>query len=115
MTGAFPLGVFKDRKGEPERSIERSESAALPLEPPVVESPPAASEVGAVALGRIPEVALKISGFGGQGILFLGMALLARWSVPFLLTKSASLDPRSADLMRSPRSPWYWFRRGPRW
>jgi hypothetical protein len=55
--------------------------------------------------------------FGTAAIiaLFLGMALLARWSVPFLLTKSASVDPRSADLMRSPRSPWYWLRRGPRW
>jgi 2-oxoisovalerate ferredoxin oxidoreductase beta subunit len=77
MTKVFPLGVLKDRDVEPE-----SDAAEPQLAPP--ESVPhllGLEEEGAtlVSLPRTPAVyrdpRLKIAGFGGQGILLLGLVL----------------------------------------
>ena len=40
------------------------------------------------------------------GVL-LGVWLIGRWTVPYLLTRASSADPRSASLMRSPRNAWF--------
>ncbi len=53
--------------------------------------------------------------FGSAALLglVLGVWLIGRWTVPSLLTKSGSIDPRNANLMRSPRTAWYlWGRHG---
>jgi 2-oxoisovalerate ferredoxin oxidoreductase beta subunit len=75
MTPVFPLGVFKDQSGggakiavAAEEKTTR-ESHALRAPSTQLSSP------GALARGEAPPVALKISGFGGQGILFMGIAL----------------------------------------
>jgi 2-oxoisovalerate ferredoxin oxidoreductase beta subunit len=73
MFPIFPLGVYKDAGGNgktPEAqelrkpAIPDAKSAEVP-EPPK----------GGLAGGTSPEVSMKISGFGGQGILFAGIAL----------------------------------------
>jgi 2-oxoisovalerate ferredoxin oxidoreductase beta subunit len=76
MYPIFPLKVFKD--------IDRSaDIRPAPVKPratfkqavspePAVQPPPA---LGAVARGELKEVALTLSGFGGQGVLFAGLAL----------------------------------------
>jgi 2-oxoisovalerate ferredoxin oxidoreductase beta subunit len=76
MFPIFPLKVFKD--------IDRSaEIYPVSLEPGVnsknalaPEPESAAPQVlGTVARGELKEVALTLSGFGGQGVLFAGLAL----------------------------------------
>jgi hypothetical protein len=53
----------------------------------------------------------RLFGSAAMLALLLGVCLLGRWSVPYLLTRSGSIDPRSASLMRSPRTAWYlWWR-----
>jgi len=65
----FPLGVFRD--------IDRSDD----LRPTVVEPPPAKPAVKetaskpSAAAEKFDEIDLIISGFGGQGVLFSGIAL----------------------------------------
>ena len=75
MIPIFPLKVFKDRdsslassasskaKAAPKHSAESQSKAQPPTAP------------GAVARGEIDEVAMTLSGFGGQGVLFAGLAL----------------------------------------
>ena len=72
----FPLKIFKERTGNgsgasaaaeakvPERAVHEDVSAETEN-----------SVRGAVARGELAEVSMKISGFGGQGILFAGVAL----------------------------------------
>ena len=76
MIPVFPLKVFKD--------VDKSaEIHAAPLKPRVGSKQPAAAEtavqappfLGSVAKGELKEVALTLSGFGGQGVLFAGLAL----------------------------------------
>jgi 2-oxoisovalerate ferredoxin oxidoreductase beta subunit len=75
MIPAFPLGVFKEQAGGRTRTAATdevkpiSEGHALPVDSPLQ------FFQGAVARGEKPPVALKISGFGGQGVLFIGIAL----------------------------------------
>ena len=73
MFPVFPLGVYKDKKSELAPSngaAPKSESLLRLLDLPEEEmeqaSPAAAAEVNA---------RVKIAGFGGQGILFMGVAL----------------------------------------
>ncbi len=76
MIPVFPLKVFKDidRKAEIHRA---------PLEPKGVSRQAASPEqaiqtshaFGAVARDELKEVSLTLSGFGGQGVLFAGLAL----------------------------------------
>jgi 2-oxoisovalerate ferredoxin oxidoreductase beta subunit len=76
MLPVFPLKVFKDidRKSElqpivisPRKSAERKAQSESALQAP--------PEFGKVARGELDEVALTLSGFGGQGVLFAGLAL----------------------------------------
>jgi 2-oxoisovalerate ferredoxin oxidoreductase beta subunit len=76
MMSVFPLGVFKD--------IDRSaEILSVPTRHKVAPKPPVSPEsaipsvqvLGAVARGELKEEALTLSGFGGQGVLFAGLAL----------------------------------------
>jgi 2-oxoisovalerate ferredoxin oxidoreductase beta subunit len=76
MLSVFPLGVYRDRK-EGGYSVPASVAARMTAAPSEV-SDPGGEELlpgGAVARGELPPVAMKISGFGGQGILFAGIAL----------------------------------------
>jgi 2-oxoisovalerate ferredoxin oxidoreductase beta subunit len=76
MIPIFPLKVFKDRDSipvtppAPPKAKAAPEPAAIPE--PAPQAPPT---VGAVSRGEIPEVAMTLSGFGGQGVLFAGLAL----------------------------------------
>jgi 2-oxoisovalerate ferredoxin oxidoreductase beta subunit len=76
MVPIFPLKLFRD--------IDRSSEVHPHLSNPMVASKRAVlpeSEnqappvLGAVAKGELKEVALTLSGFGGQGVLFAGLAL----------------------------------------
>ncbi len=77
MIPIFPLGVFKDidRSKEILRAAARqpgSSSKGAATKEPEIQSPPV---LGAVAKGELKEIALTLSGFGGQGVLFAGLAL----------------------------------------
>lgn len=77
MVPVFPLQVFRDldHSDRLPKGIDVSKGGGIPFaaDPPV----PAAEapEGGSVARGTIGEEALTLSGFGGQGVLFAGMAL----------------------------------------
>jgi len=76
MFPIFPLKVFRDRE-------EGVADASAPSVPRPVSVREGASETpaqpaagaGAVSCGEISEVAMILSGFGGQGVLFSGLAL----------------------------------------
>jgi 2-oxoisovalerate ferredoxin oxidoreductase beta subunit len=76
MLPAFPLRVFKDRAenempcaARPEPAIDvRQLFPSTPVQTP-------STLRGSIARGEAQDAALKISGFGGQGVLFLGTAL----------------------------------------
>jgi 2-oxoisovalerate ferredoxin oxidoreductase beta subunit len=75
MIPIFPLGVFKERAGGGAKTAASAGEKArqeinVSLAPSAILQTP-----GALARGEAPPVALKISGFGGQGILFMGIAL----------------------------------------
>jgi 2-oxoisovalerate ferredoxin oxidoreductase beta subunit len=76
MIPIFPLKIFVDRDnkelvaaGSP-KSIFASDGAGA-REPAAQPAP----TYGAVARGELDEVAMTLSGFGGQGVLFAGLAL----------------------------------------
>ncbi len=72
MIPVFPPGVFRDRAHvaqSVEAAAARTESAPAAVQGPTALSP------GTLATGEVPPVSMKISGFGGQGILFMGVAL----------------------------------------
>jgi 2-oxoisovalerate ferredoxin oxidoreductase beta subunit len=72
----FPLKLYKDRTGNGSSASPvaepRAAAKAVHKETPVEAG---ITACGAVARGEIEEVSMKISGFGGQGILFAGVAL----------------------------------------
>jgi len=75
MFPIFPLKVFKDidRTAEihPAPVQSRASKRTGKAEPAIPQQP----VLGAVAKGELKEVALTLSGFGGQGVLFAGLAL----------------------------------------
>jgi 2-oxoisovalerate ferredoxin oxidoreductase beta subunit len=71
MVPAFPPGVFRDGSRVP---APATSWVGKDRPPNSAEAAPALTP-GAVARGESPDVALKISGFGGQGVLFAGIAL----------------------------------------
>jgi len=74
MIPIFPLKLFRDA----DRKAEMHMVAAVRKKAPEPETEPASPPVlfrGAVAKGELKEVALTLSGFGGQGVLFAGLAL----------------------------------------
>ena len=76
MIPIFPLQVFKDidRSAEIHRVAPTSRKSPKHAagQEPAAAAPPV---LGAVAKGELKEVALTLSGFGGQGVLFAGLAL----------------------------------------
>jgi 2-oxoisovalerate ferredoxin oxidoreductase beta subunit len=76
MFPIFPLKVFKDidhtMEVRPVLSKPQAVSKQTVSPDPSIASAPA---LGSVARGEIKEVALTLSGFGGQGVLFAGLAL----------------------------------------
>jgi 2-oxoisovalerate ferredoxin oxidoreductase beta subunit len=76
MFPIFPLKLFRDvdRKEEINSIPTMSETAAKSASSPETVVP-APSAMGAIARGEMKEVALTLSGFGGQGVLFAGLCL----------------------------------------
>jgi 2-oxoisovalerate ferredoxin oxidoreductase beta subunit len=77
MIPIFPLKVFKDHDPRTKAAPAPS-SATAASKPQVSPEPPvqAPRTFGAVARGELREVAMTLSGFGGQGVLFSGLALV---------------------------------------
>jgi 2-oxoisovalerate ferredoxin oxidoreductase beta subunit len=76
MIPIFPLKVFKDRDSKlaSPSAPPKGKAAAKPA----AKSEPEAKTVpalGAVSKGEIADVAMTLSGFGGQGVLFAGLVL----------------------------------------
>jgi 2-oxoisovalerate ferredoxin oxidoreductase beta subunit len=72
----FPLKLYREKKGN------GTGASPAPSERPGKKAARAAASIavepsgrGAIAEGSLDEVSMKISGFGGQGILFAGIAL----------------------------------------
>ena len=72
----FPLKTFRDRQDNgspPEAAVEtkavKSSAHAAAM------SEPSIQKRGGIACGELQDVSMKISGFGGQGVLFAGIAL----------------------------------------
>ncbi len=75
MIPVFPLKVFRD--SDPRAQIPIRKPAAKAVDG---QAKPAAPEInapqmGRVAAGELQDVAMILSGFGGQGVLFSGLAL----------------------------------------
>lgn len=49
-------------------------------------------------------------GYAAFFAAILGVCLIGRWSIPYLL-EGPSVDPRNADLMRIPRTGWFFRKR----
>jgi 2-oxoisovalerate ferredoxin oxidoreductase beta subunit len=73
MIPVFPLGNFRDIDRSAE--IYPAPKEVKPPAQPVIAPTPAPASQGAVARGEIKDVALTLSGFGGQGVLFAGLLL----------------------------------------
>jgi 2-oxoisovalerate ferredoxin oxidoreductase beta subunit len=76
MIPIFPLKVFKDGESRgPVASVAReARPIPQPADTPELQAGRSLAR-GAVARGELSEVALTLSGFGGQGVLFAGLAL----------------------------------------
>ncbi len=76
MIPVFPLGVFKERSdsGSPVASVTQAKRSVPPGDV-ASGADQVQEEASPVARGAHREVAMKISGFGGQGVLFAGIAL----------------------------------------
>jgi 2-oxoisovalerate ferredoxin oxidoreductase beta subunit len=76
MFPIFPLGNFRDIDHSaaihPALKEAKPLTKSIEVETPVVTKP---MSHGAVASGEIKDVALTLSGFGGQGVLFAGLLL----------------------------------------
>src|SRR6058998_1219585 len=77
MIPVFPLETFKDqsRNQAVGTRVPYTEGAAIDILTKKTAVRQTCASTGALARGDIPGAALKISGFGGQGILFLGTLL----------------------------------------
>ena len=75
MYPVFPLGVYKDAASKlPAGNVEAPKYDGKSHAGPESAGKPAL-QPGAIARGEAQDASLKISGFGGQGILFAGVAL----------------------------------------
>jgi 2-oxoisovalerate ferredoxin oxidoreductase beta subunit len=76
MIPIFPLKVFKDGEARgPVASVANRPPALVIPDDDAGEKAREPQPKGAVARGELKEVALTLSGFGGQGVLFAGLAL----------------------------------------
>ncbi len=72
----FPLKVYRERTGNGSGTATEAEAkSAKPRAPQAEHGTTAALAKGAIARGELSDVSIKVSGFGGQGILFMGIAL----------------------------------------
>jgi 2-oxoisovalerate ferredoxin oxidoreductase beta subunit len=75
MIPTFPVKVFRDENKQDSApallKVDKASRVKIPPEPEIK----AASARGAISTGELKEVSLKLSGFGGQGVLFSGLAL----------------------------------------
>ena len=76
MIPIFPLKLFVDRDN---KELAASGSPKSKTAPDQADAPESAAQsgppCGAVARGELGEAAVTLSGFGGQGVLFAGLAL----------------------------------------
>jgi 2-oxoisovalerate ferredoxin oxidoreductase beta subunit len=76
MVPVFPLKVFVDRDNREKAAFWPYNSKAVLKKAAAAEDAVESSPtLGAVARGELDDVALTLSGFGGQGVLFTGLAL----------------------------------------
>jgi 2-oxoisovalerate ferredoxin oxidoreductase beta subunit len=75
MIPVFPLGLYKERKIDGKLSSPQEQLAQKSQVGAAVAAGPEMISTGALARGELGDVAMKISGFGGQGVLFAGIAL----------------------------------------
>lgn len=76
MVPVFPLKVFVDRDNREKAAFwPYNSNAVLKKAVAAEDSVGSSPTLGAVARGELDEVALTLSGFGGQGVLFTGLAL----------------------------------------
>jgi 2-oxoisovalerate ferredoxin oxidoreductase beta subunit len=74
MVPIFPLGIYKDAPARLNGTAEIKTPGSSRKQ--AAEATEKAERVlGGIAKGTAPEISMKISGFGGQGILFAGVAL----------------------------------------
>ena len=74
----FPLKLFKERKGngsQPQEAMAAHSGKKEVTHQVEEHAGEAETARGALARGAMDDVSMKISGFGGQGILFTGIAL----------------------------------------
>ncbi len=74
MLPIFPLGVYKDRASAVREAVPAAGAGKTSAGAAVEEARPVIVP-GALARGEYGPVSMKVSGFGGQGILFMGIAL----------------------------------------
>ncbi len=75
MFPVFPPGLYKEKKNgapAPQPVSAKTRDTRTEQSHPAADAP---SKGGALARREMPPVSMKISGFGGQGILFAGIAL----------------------------------------
>ena len=71
----FPLKLYKERTGNGSGATAAETKTAEAGIHEAASVEPANAPRGALARGELADVSMKISGFGGQGILFAGIAL----------------------------------------
>jgi 2-oxoisovalerate ferredoxin oxidoreductase beta subunit len=72
----FPLGVYKDKTAQAAAVQRDAQATAAPSRRTVDEAGTVeVGRTGLLAKGAVQEVSMKISGFGGQGVLFSGVGL----------------------------------------
>jgi 2-oxoisovalerate ferredoxin oxidoreductase beta subunit len=75
----FPLGVFKDALGEREPRVRKPPELALDKVAELFAAEPSVERTGEPSWGEVAEryrePQVKVAGFGGQGVLFLGSLL----------------------------------------
>jgi 2-oxoisovalerate ferredoxin oxidoreductase beta subunit len=75
MTPVFPVRVFKDRAESEDHEAQAPQRSAQIYDFRDHAVAPPAENTGAIARKETPAAAIKVSGFGGQGVLFCGVAL----------------------------------------
>jgi 2-oxoisovalerate ferredoxin oxidoreductase beta subunit len=75
MIPVFPLKLFVDRDNKELVNSVSSIQQTAPNKTDAITPAAQSSSMGAVARGELDEVAMTLSGFGGQGVLFAGIAL----------------------------------------
>ncbi|MEJ2108959.1 MAG: 2-oxoacid:acceptor oxidoreductase family protein [Acidobacteriota bacterium] len=75
MIPIFPIGVYKDEDKSDFAPALMKGSGASGIQGSVEPEIKLSESKGAISSGELNEVSMKLSGFGGQGVLFSGLAL----------------------------------------